>query len=274
MVAQNVFHRASSHQIVDLWRFADRCNIPQNLPTNFHSYLIATMQQRNLPSLCALLFQHSHLFLICLVYTCNDSRKDLHRICRIPKNCQCEWLLNFCKLLLVSCEVFVLHGHAWIHWVAKSCTTTAYRWLFPDSQLSLRTLWSAVIKSPKYSIRGTAPPKSSARGSCNFGPLTDLAISVFREMSINTVFTRSSRLAGLRSKDVSCEELACESPCSGISSSTKLSLNSCSHSGISELARPESANNGSPRSLLGSFYLNLDFYWLGQYRVALIAHQP
>ena len=36
---------------------------------------------------------------------------------------------------------------------------------------------------------------SSARGPCNFGPLTDLAISVFRVMSINTVFTqiRTSR---------------------------------------------------------------------------------
>ena len=34
---------------------------------------------------------------------------------------------NFCKLLWVSCEVFVLHGNDWIHWVAKSCTTTAYR---------------------------------------------------------------------------------------------------------------------------------------------------
>ena len=31
---------------------------------------------------------------------------------------------------------------------------------------------------------------SSARSPCNFGPLTDLAISVFREMSINTVFTQ------------------------------------------------------------------------------------
>ena len=27
-------------------------------------------------------------------------------------------------------------------------------------------------------------------GPCNFGPFTDLAISVFREMSINTVFTQ------------------------------------------------------------------------------------
>ena len=31
---------------------------------------------------------------------------------------------------------------------------------------------------------------SSARGSCSFGPLTDLAISVFREMSVNIVFTQ------------------------------------------------------------------------------------
>ena len=31
---------------------------------------------------------------------------------------------------------------------------------------------------------------SSARSSCNFGPFADLAISVFREMSINTVFTQ------------------------------------------------------------------------------------
>ena len=61
------------------------------------------------------------------------------------------------------------------------------------------------------------------------------------------------------SKDSSWEELAWESPCSGISSSTKFSLNSCSHSGISELARPESVNNGSPCSLLGSFYLFFRF---------------
>ena len=32
--------------------------------------------------------------------------------------------------------------------------------------------------------------ESSARGSCKFGPLTDLAISVFREVSINFVFAQ------------------------------------------------------------------------------------
>ena len=65
---------------------------------------------------------------------------------------------KFCKLLWVSSEVLFLHGYASIHWVARSCTATAYRWLFRDSQLSLRTLWSAVIKSPKFSARGTATP--------------------------------------------------------------------------------------------------------------------
>ena len=65
---------------------------------------------------------------------------------------------NFCKLPCVSWEVFVLHGYAWIRWVAKSCTTTAYRWSFRDSLSLLRTLWSAVIKSPKNSALGTTVP--------------------------------------------------------------------------------------------------------------------
>ena len=68
-------------------------------------------------------------------------------------------------LLCVSCEVFDLHGYDWIHWVAKSCTTTAYQWLFRDSQPSLRTLWSAVIKSPKFSARSTAPPMRLLHGA-------------------------------------------------------------------------------------------------------------
>ena len=65
---------------------------------------------------------------------------------------------------------------------------------------------------------------SSARGPCDFGPLTDLAISVFREMSFNAMFAQiSSRLLNVGSKDTSWEELACESLRSGTSSSTKFS---------------------------------------------------
>ena len=41
-----------------------------------------------------------------------------------------------------------------------------------------------------FSTRYGSTIASSARGPCNFGPFTDLAISVFREMSINTVFTQ------------------------------------------------------------------------------------
>ena len=57
----------SSHQIIDLWSFADRYSIPLNLPTNFHPDLIATIRQKCLLLFCALLSQQSHLFLICAV---------------------------------------------------------------------------------------------------------------------------------------------------------------------------------------------------------------
>ena len=80
---------------------------------------------------------------------------------------------------------------------------------------------------------------------------------------------KSSRLLNVGSKDGSREELACESLFSGTSSSTKISLNSCSHSGISELARFESADNGSPRSILVSICFGIFgiFGWLGSARI-------
>ena len=65
---------------------------------------------------------------------------------------------NFIKFFCVSWEVFVLHGYDCVHCVAKSCTTTAYRWLFRDSLSSLRTLWSAVIELPACSPLSTTVP--------------------------------------------------------------------------------------------------------------------
>ena len=79
------FSIRSSHQTRDLERFADKCSIPWNLPTNLHPDLIATTRQRCLLLLCALLFLQPHLFLICVVSTYNDSKKDLHKLCRIPR---------------------------------------------------------------------------------------------------------------------------------------------------------------------------------------------
>ena len=48
----------------------------------------------------------------------------------------------------------------------KSCTTTANRWLFRDSQLSPRTLWSAVYQVTNFfAARGTAPPLRLLHGA-------------------------------------------------------------------------------------------------------------
>ena len=178
---------------------------------------------------------------------------------------------NFCKLLWVSCEVFVWHGYNWIHWVARSCTTTAYRWLFRDSQLSLRTLWSAVIKSPKLSARGTASPLRLLHGALVI--LVRLQISQFRSLG-KWVWTfclpKSSRLFVVGFKETSWEELAWEPPCNEISSSTKISLNSCSHFGISESLE----HNGSPRAIVVSFLLVFGICCLGFPQVSPIYHPP
>ena len=135
-------------------------------------------------------------------------------------------------------EKFVLHGYAWIHWVTKSCNTTEYQWLFRDSQPSLRTLWSPVIKSPKLCVRGTAPPMSLLHGA--LGILVLWHISQFRSWGkwVSTLCKpKSALLASVGSEDGSWQELAWESPCNGISSSTKFSMNSCSHSAMSEFNR-------------------------------------
>ena len=81
----------------------------------------------------------------------------------------CDGSRNFLKLFSVSWEVFVLHGYDWIHWVARSCTTTANRWLFRDSPSSLRTMWSTVIKSPNFSARRRASPVCLLQGALVIG---------------------------------------------------------------------------------------------------------
>ena len=89
----------------------------------------------------------------------------------------------------VSCEVFVLPREDLIHWVARSWTTKAYRWLSLDSLASLKTLWSAVIKSPNFSARSKAVPVLLLQGILVI--LVPKHTSQFRffffEVSINTV---------------------------------------------------------------------------------------
>ena len=102
------------------------------------------------------------------------------------------WLpRTFASSFCVSWEVFVLHGYDWIHWVAKSLPPR----LHIDDCFKIHNFhWELCViccyhATKNFHARGTAPANaSSARGPRNFGPLTDLAISVFREASINTVF--------------------------------------------------------------------------------------
>ena len=150
--------------------------------------------------------------------TLSDSKIILQKLRQIPRNCQCKWLLallvgskNFCKLLSVFCEVFVLHGYDWIHWAAKSCTTTASRWLFRDSHSSLSILWSAVIKSRKFSARGMASPVRFLQGTLVMSVLWQ--ILQFRSFGkwVWTLFLPDT-ICLSSSREGSWRELACESP--------------------------------------------------------------
>ena len=84
------FHMVSSHQTRDLECVAGSSSTPWNPPTNLCPDGIAIAPQM---SLCALLFRQSHVFLICVVLTYNDSRIIPRKTCQIPRNCQCKWLL-------------------------------------------------------------------------------------------------------------------------------------------------------------------------------------
>ena len=148
-----------------------------------------------LPLLCALLFQHS------LCFWSVWCRRAMVPGDTVPRFAEFQGIVSVndfrlpigLQELLQAPFGFLrsFHGNDWIHWVAKSCTTTAYRWLSRYSQLSLKTLWSACCYQVTkfFSTRYGSTIASSARGPCNFGPLADLAISVFREMSMNIVFT-------------------------------------------------------------------------------------
>ena len=160
---------------------------------------------------------------------------------------------NFCKLLCVSWEVFVLHGYDWIHLCGQVLHHDCISVIVSRTTTSTENFVICCNQVTKiFCTKYRSANASSARCPCNFGPLTDLAISVFTKMSIHTVLTQILTSLGW------WEELACESLRSGTLLSTRFSLNSCSHSSMSEF-------NRSLRSFSwSSFYLVLDFGLLGQ----------
>ena len=76
---------------------------------------------------------------------------------------------NLIRFFWVSWRYFVCRiMYDCIHWVAKSCTTKAYRWLLRDFLASLKILWSAVIKYQKFPLGRDCTNTFSARSPCFF----------------------------------------------------------------------------------------------------------
>ena len=90
MAFRVAFHTVFSHQIKDPEYFAESSNTPWNAPTIRCPDWTARAPQMSLLSLYVSLFRQSHLFLICVVLTYNDSRIIPRKTCQIPTNCQCK----------------------------------------------------------------------------------------------------------------------------------------------------------------------------------------
>ena len=163
MVLQSAVHMKFSYVMRVLENSADNSNIPWNLHTIFHPGLTAKVLWMFFPSPCVLPALQKNIWLGTVRrWSTVIARKIFTSFAKF------RWIVsfnhfptgsrNFRKLFPVSCDDFVLHGKACDRWVAKSCTITAYLWLFRDSHVS--------AKSP-----------------CNFGLRAHFAISVFWKMN-------------------------------------------------------------------------------------------
>ena len=148
----------------------------------------------DVPSLlCVLLFQQAHLFPICVVSTYNDSTcfakfqgivsvNDFRPPIWLQELLQAPFgfLRSFCfaRIRLDPLGGQVLH-HDCISMIVSRITTFTENFVICCYHVT-----------KIFCTRCGSANASCARGPCNFGPLTDLAISVFGEVSINTVFTQ------------------------------------------------------------------------------------
>ena len=273
MASQNVFHRASSHQIIDLECFADRYSIPWNLPTNFHPDLIATILQMHLLLFFVLLSQQSHLFPICVVSTYNESSKDLHKLCQIPRNCQCKWLLVSSRVPGTFASSFVFPEK----FLFCTDTTRSIGWPSPAPRLHIDDCFEIhnfhwepfdLLLSSHQNFRHDVRLRRC--GFCT-GPLWFWSSGRSRNFGLSgseykNCLHRSALLASVGPKDDPWEELACKSLCSRTLSSTRFTLNSCNSCVMSE-------HNGSSLSIVVSFFLVLDFWLAWSTSLPVLAFQ-
>ena len=132
------------HLLMNLECFVNDNNNSSFLATIVHLILIGLKESKSLLFFFWPLFRRIHLFRI-------DSGVDMSWCSQAFVQTTPGLLSGVkkcCKLLIVSCAVLFLHCLRCIHGVAKTCTTTSYRWCNCDTFSSLRTVCSAVIVSP------------------------------------------------------------------------------------------------------------------------------
>ena len=187
----------SSHQTRNLECFADRYSIPWNLPIIFHSDLIATIPQTyllysahcslsNLMCLrsvwCRCTMVPIKIFTSLAKFQGIVSVNDFTLPIRLQELLQAPFgfLRSFCfaRIRLDPLSGQVVH-HDCISMIVSRFTTCTENFVFGCYQVTK-------IFCTKYDSANT----SSARSPCDFGPLADLAISVFREVDMKTVFTQ------------------------------------------------------------------------------------
>ena len=74
---KHLVHQKKVAPITNLSQCEDWCNIPWNLPPTFIWTRLQQHSRGAFFSLCALLFRQSHQSPICVVWTCNDSKREI-----------------------------------------------------------------------------------------------------------------------------------------------------------------------------------------------------
>ena len=194
-VAQNVFQQASSHQITNLWRFADRCNIPWNRPTNFQTWLQQYRGAFLYSAQCSFSNPICFWFVWCW-RTMNPGKiftsfAEFQGIVSVNDFRLPIWHQELLQPLCVSWESFCFArirldplGGQVLHLDCISMIVSKFKTFTENFVICCYQVTKI------FCTRYGSAIASSARCPCNFGPLTDLAISVFREMSLNTVLAQ------------------------------------------------------------------------------------
>ena len=171
----------------------------------------------------------SAIFLNGEVSTHNDPRKDLHKLCQTPRKCQCKWLLvsssaprtfarsfQFPEKLLFCTDLY----HDCVSVIVSRFTSFTKNFVICCCQVTN-------IFCSRYGLASAF----SAKSPSYLGLLANVAVSVLREVSVNTVLTRyhfSHRLwSWFMRRAPGCVSVFRDSFVH------KILLNSCNHSGRS-----------------------------------------